>query len=311
MIEIPEFGFRRSASESNVSTDVMADWLEANILFAQPRVTKSDVVDMLIDYQICPDGQQDLANHIVAEGWDEMVRRQRWGGIPTAVSLSSTWMETREPWEALPIWSFFVLLSNQRSFPNWAKAQQSFVEQGNLFEQVVEAICPALFPGWTFYRAGWTPDNTKSISHIVDELCTRLYVSGAPDLSEWAPDAAKDGGLDIVCYRGFEDEREAFPVFFLQCASGKNWRKKVSTPNPVIWQRYLNSAVQPSTGIVAPFVIDPKQLKIAALTGQVVVFDRLRMVSSARSMKITLNEDLLRQLIGWVHPRAETLPRVN
>ena len=311
MIEIPQVGFQRSASKSNVKTDVMADWLEANVLFDQPRVTKSDVVDMLIEYQICPDGKQDLANHIAGEGWDEVARRKQWGGLPLSVSISGTSLEAQESWEASPIWSFLVLLSNIRHFPDWAKAHQSYFEQGNLFEKVVEEVCPAILPGWTFYRVGWAPDNTKNIRAIVDELCRRLYVSGATDLNDWINPAEKDGGLDIVCYREFEDERETLPVFFLQCASGKNWRKKVNTPNPSSWQKYLNSAVQPSTGIVAPFVIEPMELKRSALSGQVVVFDRLRVLSAARTKGITLNDDLLENLVNWMRPRVDDLPRVE
>ncbi len=39
---------------------------------------------------------------------------------------------------------------------------------------------------------------------------------------EWIGHNDKDGGLDLVCYRDFMDEREGMPMYFLQCASGKN-----------------------------------------------------------------------------------------
>lgn len=309
MIEIPQIGFTYSANKSNVKTDVMADWLEANILFVEPRVTKSDVVDMLIEYQVCPDEKQELAHQIAGEGWNELVRRKRWGGLPSSVSINNMRIEAHETWESSPIWAFFVLLSTLRSYPDWAKTHEAHVVQGDLFEKVVEAICPAMLPGWTAYRAGWSPNNTKNIPTIVEELCSRLYVSGAVDVDDWVSAAANDGGLDIVCYRKFEDEREALPVYFLQCASGKNWRNKVSTPNADFWQRILNSAVQPSTAIVAPFVIGNKELRIAALTGQVVVFDRLRMLSAAQAENVALADDLLLDVFEWMRPRLEDLPR--
>ena len=264
---------------------------------------------MLIEYQICPDEQQDLAYQIATEGWDELVRRKRWGGIPSSVSINSTRVTVDGSWEVSPIWSFFVLLSTLRIYPDWAKKHRAHAVQGDLFERVVEAICPAMLPGWISYRAGWSPDNTKNIPAIVEELCDRLYVSGAPDLDDWISAAANDGGLDIVCYRKFEDEREALPMFFLQCASGKNWREKVNTPNPASWQKFLNSAVQPSTGIVAPFVIEARDLKMAALTGQVVVFDRLRMLSAAERANIALASDLLTELLEWMRPRVIDLPK--
>ena len=307
MLEIPSVGFQRSTTKSNVKTGYLADWLEANILFVEPDVAKTDVVDMLIEYQICPDDQQDLAHQIAVDGWDELDRRKRWGGVPSSVSINSARIEAHDSWESTPLWSFFVLLSTLRIFPDWAKTHQAYAVQGDLFERVVETICPAMLPGWTSYRTGWSPSDTKDIRAIVRELCTRLFVSGG-NLDRWLKPTDNDGGLDIVCYREFKDEREALPTFFLQCASGKNWRDKVETPNPVVWQKYLDSAVQPSTGIVAPFVIEDWELRRAALVGQVVVFDRLRMLSSAEAAGTTLPEGLLAELLAWMRPRVNDLP---
>ena len=312
MLEIPDVGFRRSATKSNVKTGPLADWLEANVLFGEPSIAQSDIVDMLIEYQICRDDGQDLAHQIAEDGWEELGRRKRWGGLPSSVSIGSRRIEAHDSWQHTPMWSFFVLLSALRIFPESVRTQtqQAYAVQGDLFERVVETICPAMLPGWTSYRTGWSPDDTKDIRAIVAELCTRLYVRGATDLADWISSTTNDGGLDIVCYRHFDDEREALPTFFLQCASGKNWRRKIDTPRAHTWKKYLNAAVQPSTGIVAPFVIEDSELRRAALDGQVVVFDRLRMLSAARAAGTTLPEDLTSELLEWMGRRAKDLPRV-
>ena len=309
MIQLPQVGFQYSAQQSNVCTNALADWLETNILFDDPEISKSDIVDMLIEYQICPDDKQDLAHQIASEGWEEIARRKQWGGLPENVSITGSRITSDSNWEDDPIRSFFVLLSALRIYPDWASGHQEYAVQGNLFEKVVETICPGLLPGWIPYRTGWSPENTKNIPVIVEDLCKRLFVKGAVDLEEWLEPNSNDGGLDIVCYRAFRDEREAQPVFFLQCASGKNWRNKVGIPSPSLWQKFLNSAVQPGTGIVAPFVIEEKELKIAALTGQSIVFDRLRLLSVVRTENIEFAVELLEELIGWLRPRVEDLPR--
>ena len=234
---------------------------------------------------------------------------KRWGGLPENVSITGSRLKIDNTWEDDPIWSFFVLLSVLRIYPDWAEDHQDYVVQGNLFEKVVETICPALLPGWTSYRAGWSPDNTKNIRDTVQELCRRLFVKGANDLEDWFESNSKDCGLDIVCYRPFEDEREALPMYFLQCASGKNWHSKVNAPNPSLWQKLLNSAGKPGTGIVAPFVIEEKELRMAALNGQAIVFDRLRMLSAARTENIEFATDLLDELINWLRPRVQSLPQ--
>jgi len=214
-------------------------------------------------------------------------------------------------WYDHPIRSFLLLLSLFRIFPDWARENPDYVNQGNLFEEVVEAICPALLPGWDVFRAGWSPNNAKDVPAIVAELCQRIHVTGALDLTEWSAPGAKDAGLDIVCYRKFADHREALPVYFLQCASGKNWRDKLDTPNPQQWQKFMNSAVPPSTGIAAPFIIQTRELKIAVLIGQIAIFDRLRLLSAADCHSVKLSGELEDRLVQWMCPRIGSLPRAD
>ena len=121
----------------------------------------------------------------------------------------------------------------------------------------------------------------------------------------------KDDGLDIVCYRNFADGREAVPTYFLQCASGNNWREKVETPNPEIWHKYLDSAVKPRTGIVVPFVLEDRELIDAATRGQAIVLDRLRMLDVVHSKKLRLSDSLGAEIIDWVRIRADKLPLAN
>ena len=311
MIQIPEVGFSRSATRSNVEANSLADWLEATTLFDDPEVSKSDVVDALIEHQICTDDEQDIAHDIASDGWTELLRRRRWGGLPSTMYITNSRVSVSHRWEDEPMRAFFVLLSALRIYPDWAKDFREYTVQGNLFERVVEQICPAIFPGWSVYRTGWCPDETKDIPTIISDLRSRIFVSGAPDLERWLAPNEKDGGLDIVCYRAFEDEREALPVFFLQCASGGNWRQKVDTPSADRWCKLLHSAVAPTTGIVAPSIIEDKDLRIAALTGQTVVFDRLRLLSAAKEHGVELMLDLREELSTWMRPRVDGLPRAD
>ena len=311
MLAIPEVGFGQSAEVSNVKCNASADWIEASVLFDGPELTKSDVVDLLLDEQICVDGNQDLAHHIAEEAWQELERRQRWGGLPETVEVTNSRIVGLDDWKQDVVRSLFVLLAIQKIFPEWARERRSYVTQGNLFERVVERICPALLPGWKTFRAGWSPDNTKAVPGIVEELRELIHTRGAMDLDDWICSHDKDGGLDLVCYRDFEDEREGMPMYFLQCASGKNWREKVGTPNADLWFKWLNAAVRPSTGIVAPFVVDDRELRRAALVGQVVVFDRIRAISAAREVEVVIERELREEVIGWMAPRVDELPRVN
>lgn len=308
MLQIPEKDFNKSVNVSNVDVTSLGDWLEACLLFSIERVSKNDVVDLLIEEQICNDDGQDMAYGIATQGWEELTRRGRWGGLSVEIEFARDRLTRTTTWEDDLFSSFMVLLSLFRIYPKWAAEHRDYVRQGDLFERCTELICPSLLPGWQAYRAGWTPNDTKNIPGIVEALCELLFTRGAADLDQWVAPQGNDGGLDLVCYRTFGDEREASPVFFLQCASGKNWREKIHTPNGETWKKYLNAAVTPSTGIIAPFIIESADLKRASLAGQAIVFDRIRLLSAKRSLPIALPVDLADDLRDWMTPRIANLP---
>ena len=310
MLQIPQMNFARSVYAINIRTVTLADWLEASLLFAETEIAKSDVVDVLLEEQICDNGAQDLANEIADLGWSKISLRQSWGGVPPDLSIAANRLTFDADWREDPIRAFFVMLSILQLYPEWSKRHRNFPVQGELFEKVVEEICPGLLPGWTTVRTGWSPDNAISIDMIVADLCGRLNTAGNSQLDDWISDAANDGGLDIVCYREFPDAREATPTYFLQCASGTNWRNKINTPNAISWMKYLNAAVQPGTGIVAPFVISTKEIRLAGLNGQVTVFDRIRLLHAAYENQISLSEQVNNEVIEWVDQRVADIPTI-
>lgn len=308
MLKIPGKNFSRSVNTINIETNTLADWIEASLLFDENEVSKSDIVDILIEENICADGGQDLAHEIADRGWAEIGTRKRWGGVPDQLVIEGARIKDTSDWRQDPTRAFFLVLSIQQYFLEWAERHRNFSVQGELFERVIEEICPGLLPGWRVVRAGWSPDNAVSIVNIVEELCGHLNTLGSLRLDLWVPDAAKDGGLDIVCYREFPDTREATPTYFLQCASGTNWRSKIHTPNANEWKTYLDAAVQPSTGIVAPFVIGTDEVRRAGLSGQITVFDRIRLLHATYDGNIELTEELRADVVAWIEGKVGDIP---
>lgn len=308
MLQIPGKKFSRSVNVINIDTNTLADWIEASLMFDENEISKSDVVDLLIEENICSDDGQDLAHEIADRGWAEIGTRKSWGGGPDQLVIAGARIKDAPDWRHDPIRALFLVLSIQQYYSEWAERHRNFSVQGELFERVIEELCPGLLPGWQVVRAGWSPDNAVSIVNIVEELCGHLNTLGSLRLDQWVPDAAKDGGLDIVCYRRFPDNREATPTYFLQCASGTNWRNKIHTPSANEWQKYLDAAVQPSTGIVAPFVIGTDEVRRAGLSGQITVFDRIRLLHATYDKNIELSEDLRADVIAWVEGKVGDIP---
>ena len=74
--------------------------------------------------------------------------------------------------------------------------------------------------------------------------------------------------------------------------------------------KYLNAAVQPSTGIAAPFVISTEEIRLAGLEGQVTVFDRIRLLHAAYENQISLSEQVNNEVIEWVGQRVANIPKI-
>lgn len=308
MLARPETGFSRSTNKINVDTGALADWIEASCFLLQESVSKSDIVDILIEEQICDASNQRLAMQIAENGFQEVHRRIRCSGIENLITRQRNHFRPDGDIDSNPVYAFLLALSIGRIYPDWASKIADHPYQGDLFERAIEAICPGLLPGWESYRAGWAPGNTVGIRGIVEDICPLLNTKGHPNLEEWVPDNAKDGGLDIVCVRSFNDNREALPSYLVQCASGANWRHKVATPNPVTWAKYLDAAVMPATAIAAPFVIDEKELRLSGLEGQVTIFDRTRLLQGLSNLDQTICDDLSFDLLGFVSAYSENFP---
>ena len=310
MLQVPQKNFARSVNTINIQTVTLADWVEASLLFDEIEIAKCDVVDVLMEEQIIDDGAQDLGNEIADRGWTEIRQRKEWGGVSSDLSIEANRLTFDADWRDDPIRAFFVMLSILQLYPDCSGRHRNFSAQGELFEKVAEEICPGLLPGWTTVRTGWSPDNAVSINTIVTDLCEKLNALGNSRLEDWISDAANDEGLDIVCYREFPDTREATPTYFLQCASGTNWRNKIHTPDATSWMKYLNAAVQPATGIVAPFVISTKEIRRVGLSGQKTVFDRIRLLHAVYENSISLSGQVKNEVVEWVEQRVADIPKV-
>jgi len=98
-----------------------------------------------------------------------------------------------------------------------------------------------LLPGWQVRPTGWSPNRTCTIRHIAEEVALRLG-EALGDVELWADEAAKESGLDLLCYRPFADGRVGVPVYLMQCASGRNWREKLHEPDLRLWTKIVQFA---------------------------------------------------------------------
>ena len=120
MLDIPKVGMARSVRKSNVRLDVLADWIEASVLFqAEHLLSASDVVDVLRSDEVFV--SQSLAWQTVNDAWAILRVRQHCLGRSCAFKLDKLRIRRLRSWKDSPAQSFCVLLSCLKWYRSWSK----------------------------------------------------------------------------------------------------------------------------------------------------------------------------------------------
>ncbi len=298
-----------SRADQPIATDMLADWIEARVLFdVADRVSFPDVVEFLVSEQYCDN--QDAAWFVVADLKRALRKRSRnlRSGYPFLIEDMS--MRRLKRWQDVSEYSFCLLLSLSRLYPILYREQGSdYTEQGELFEILTLYSLRRILTGWVMYVTGWSRSTTAGIVETVKYVSRKL---GEPhgDILRWVRRNAKDAGLDILCYRSFEDSRGGIPIFLVQCASGKNWERKLSTPDLNVWGNLVQFSSRPKRAFASPFHIVEEEFSMHAGRVQGLVLDRYRLLEPLRTGERFLSRAYSARINRWCRPRVRGLPWV-
>lgn len=314
MLAVPTYNFSQPTGTSpetdTMELGILCDWIEGSVLFDQEELSTTDVVDILMEENIYTN--QDMASAIVASAWNESKRRLRWIGNGSPFSFIRRTIRSKGVWEENPAYSFCILLSMPQCYTGWKTSLRygDYNEQGRLFELLTKVSMENQFSDWEVHQTGWSRTNVSRLTEIVDEVASQLgEIKG--DIEPWANPDGKDEGLDLVCYRPFTDNRGGFPIYLIQCASGKNWIDKIFEPNFRVWTKMILFAGKPGKAFVIPFALPDKEFKNRCNRFGGLLFDRYRLLAAATHNKDWVSDDLNAEIIDWVTPRLQTLPRYD
>lgn len=309
MLAIPGKGMSWSVDAHNVLLDVLCDWIEGSILFDDEELSASDVVDTLCDGEIYED--QNFAWERVEDAWRELRRRHNWLGNGHPLKINSLNAKRKYAWRESAAHSFCIALSLAKWYPDWARSfGQDFTKQGELFETLTKESLQKMFSGWEIDATGWTRTKTQKLHKVVSKVAERLGEPIGSKIS-WTRPEAKDAGLDLLCYRPFPDGRVGIPVYLMQCASGANWKNKTSTPNVNTWRNLIQFTSEPKKAFATPFALLDDEFKINCLPVNGLLIDRYRLLSPARDNLNWVSMNLQKDLIKWLRPRINKLPKAN
>lgn len=327
MLAIPSKGFNRSVTTSNISPDILCDWIEANILFYTVELSVNDVVDTLVEEGICDDPdehessiyiededsfymheEQHLARQIVQDAWGELERRANWIGNSSAYSVQGDWIIRKGDWTDYEAQTFCVLLSLASSYDWWINQfGHNYTEQGELFELLTLASLKTQFSGWEIHQTGWTRHNAQGLQQVVNSVST-LLGEQIGDLELWNDPNAKELGLDLLCFRPFPDNRAGIQVYLTQCASGSSkWKDKRSTPDLRIWRSVVRFTTEPKRAFAIPLSLMGKEFTQSAIIVDGLLIDRCRLLNAATHSPDWLSSPIKTRIVQWSQPRVDEL----
>lgn len=307
MLTLPIKGISRSIKTHNIDLSIMCDWIEGSVLFGDDELSQIEIADTLIEEQIYDNN--DMCMEMVSNAWSEIRRRQYWIGKGSPYSFVANGIKKNCEWDAVPAYSFCLLLSLAPLYRVWAKRfGADYTKQGQLFEELTKEALEYQFKDWKFHLTGWARTRTPSISKIVKEVAGYLGES-IGNLPRWTSQNQKDAGLDMLCYRPFKDGRVGVPVFLMQCASGNNWEEKLHTPRLELWTRVIDFASKPKKAFATPFAMtdDIFAQKCSLVDGMFI--DRYRILAGCGVGKNCLSSQLSKNLVRWTRSKVRTLPR--
>lgn len=311
MLRLPTRGFAVSKTAHNVRLGPLVDWLEGCVVFADTRVSQSDVVDALQEEGLY--SSQDFANERVGNAWTELTRRQKCLRDACPFTINGSGLDRVVAWDKAPAYAFCLMLSLQVAYPKEMAAitKRDYTRQGELFERLTsESLAKA---GWSVHTTGWSRAKPESAQQKIEAVAQHILEPVMPNRARWTKERAKDAGLDVVCTRPFPDGWGGRPLYLVQCASGNDWTEKLGAPELGLWRKFIDFTTAPMRALAMPFAPEADEFRHAAVTeGLGLLLDRHRLVAhSGTSGQSWPSAQLTRDLNKWIAPRVKTLPKID
>lgn len=319
---------------SEVTKWVLADWVEARLIFGTDRsVSITTVLDELDEEATLPDlavydeTESDLTDENEASVRDDLRAQAAEGGSPEYLLADEAIGEIErrvdfvgqhypieversvarlkvESWREAPVYAFLTGL-NVRYL--W-KVLADMNTGARFFERLT---VPALKAYWGGHAAhfGWPRDAEEepafraALPFLAARMRERLNIR-----PEELGAQHKDIALDAIAWRPLDDRRGQ-TVLLCQCSIGDDWSQK-GVPIEK-WTTLVNFAVTPTRGLAFPFVPDAVRALndvdwLLLCAGVGVPFDRLRLAHLLAGAEI--DPDLIGDMIDWTEGLVANLP---
>jgi hypothetical protein len=310
MIALPTSGMGRSIEKHNSDHLIASDWLEIVVMLSEEGWSQADVSDVLIEGNIYR--EQTFAAEFVQSMFAEIRRRRSLvsPAYPIAIGGSGDLVPVVPPESATAL-LFCLLLTVGPNYSAWgAQFGGDYREQGDLFELLMVSALRYWFPAWEVTRTGWGDGTQLELTEFVQLIATAAREELMTNWGQFVPLQANDLGLDIMAVRSFADDEGGLPILMCQCASGKNWVQKLTTPDTKAWHRVMSVTHTPLRALATPMVIPLGEVKSRRNKSHGLIVDRYRLLPPVPDVEWLDGESTVR-IKAWCAARIEWLRQTH
>lgn len=263
------------------SVSDVADWVEFYIFAMDDSISKSEL-QSFIESSSGSEPEQSFIDDI----WLELERRLVLYGNNKPFQLEPREVKPKIKWKDFPEYLTCVILSID------GNAVDS-VKTGKLFERL---SCKAVVNYFSGDSIIYGHPNKQTIRQIASQMFETYIQEPSPEY--------KDSGVDIICWKSFNDNRKSQTVALIQCAAGYNWSNKLSDIRYKAWTQYIHWGANPLMGFIVPVVINEKRYD-DFVTDAGIMFDRPRIYQNIQ-YNYDKDKDLIDDLIKWCDPKIQS-----
>jgi hypothetical protein len=220
------------------------DWIELSSIIEYPKIISKYTVEEYLSSLHVDDAEILTANIFKNIEWRSTVcKKYPFNLTDDAIKANKDVIDCIE-------YSFPLLLSTNNFFSDTKITDWDNV--GNLFELYCAASLEQLL-GDSLLIGNSLGKLPVSFDDCLRKVCSIINEVKGPK-HEKANDF-NDAGVDVISYRNI-DSRKGKIIVLLQCASGKNWRKKGSDIKIRLWEQLVFWTAAPNKALAFPFAYD-------------------------------------------------------
>ena len=259
-----------------IGNEEIADWIELSLMCSESRILRFSEIERLSERNSIGDIEVSMAINVISRRSSLLGESYPFITDGRSIRIEGSAIESG--------YAFCLLNSLTSNLVTW-DSNFNYSDGAELFEEfALSALNKWLGSTSRGVNFGWPSRYGRPVefNHAIDWLAAKLGVTPG---SGFRPPRRKDGGVDLVIWNPFPDNRAGFPIYLAQCTLQQDFASKGRDIDLRLWAGWLALERDPETILAIPRTV-PVGLLWTELTANNLVFERIRLAKSFGADKI-------------------------